>query len=513
MIKLNSMSETYIKEISNASVYDVAVKTPVHKARLLSLKLNNQILLKREDLQSIFSFKCRGAFNKIVNLSPEAMERGVIAASAGNHAQGVALAASFLDIQSTIVMPKTTPRIKIEAVKSHGASVILHGDTFEHAVDHARLIEASKGMIYIPPYDDPYVIAGQGTVGLELTQQLDEAPDAIFIPVGGGGLLAGMATFLRHYWPETKIFGVEPDDAACLDLAMKTGRRETLKEVGLFAEGCAVAQIGQENFKRIKTNIDGVITVNGDEICSAIKDIFEDTRSIAEPAGALAVAGIKKLLEQTELCNKTLLAVVSGANTNFDRLRYISERTEFGEKSEAIISAIIPEVPGAFKAFCSAIGRRNITEFNYRYSNPDQARVFAGVSVESGTDDVQNLFHDLSLMGYEIEDLTDNEMAKLHVRYMVGGRALGQSMNELIYRFEFPERPGALAKFLEVLGDQYNISLFHYRNHGADYGRILVGFHAEKHENMRLRAAFDELGYRYWEETENRAYKQFLGPR
>ncbi len=507
------MFESYVKGILEARVYDVARKTPIDKARFLSKKLGNDILLKREDLQPIFSFKCRGAFNKMVNLPRKELNRGVIAASAGNHAQGVALASSFLGIPSVIVMPKTTPRIKVEAVQSHGASVILHGDTFESAVDHAKQIVASEGMIYIPPYDDPYVIAGQGTVGLELTQQLSEAPDAVFIPVGGGGLLAGMATFLRHYWPETKIYGVEPDDAACLELAMKTGRRARLKEVGLFAEGCAVAQIGQENFKLIENTIDGVITVNGDEICAAIKDIFEDTRGIAEPAGALALAGIKKLLKESELKNKTLLAVVSGANTNFDRLRYISERTEFGEKREAIISAIIPEVPGAFKNFCSAIGTRNITEFNYRYSNPDQARVFAGISVESGGNDLQNLLHNLSEKGYEVEDLTDNEMAKLHIRYMVGGRSLGQTKSELIYRFEFPERPGALAKFLEVLGDQYNISLFHYRNHGADYGRVLVGFHAEKDESRILQMAFNDLGYRYWAETNNRAYKQFLGPR
>ncbi len=504
------MPQSYIKRILNARVYDVARETPIDEARLLSQRLANRILLKREDLQPVFSFKCRGAFNKLAQLSREQLDRGVIAASAGNHAQGLALAAATLKVKAIIVMPKTTPSIKVEAVKSRGAKAILFGDTFEEAVAHARELVETRGYIYIPPYDDPDIIAGQGTVGVEIVRQLSHPPDAIFIPVGGGGLLAGVAAFVKYMWPDTKIYGVEPADAACLELAMQTGRRGTLKEVGLFAEGCAVAQIGKETFRVIKDLIDGVITVSSDEMCAAIKDIFEDTRCIAEPAGALALAGLKKFIEAEKLEGKTLLTIVSGANTNFDRLRYISERTEVGEKREAVLSAVIPERPGAFRAFCQAIGKRNITEFNYRYSDAHQARVFVGLTVNPTTTDRIDLLDALRAQGYSVDDLTDNEMAKLHVRFMVGGHVPGQIGQECVYRFEFPERPGALGKFLSVLGNRWNISLFHYRNHGAAYGRVLVGFQVGESERSSLEEAFKTLGYRYWNETDNTAYQQFL---
>ncbi len=504
------MPQSYIKRILNARVYDVARETPIDDARLLSQRFGNRILLKREDMQPVFSFKCRGAYNKMSKLSKQELSRGVVAASAGNHAQGLALAAASMKVKATIVMPKTTPLIKVEAVRGRGAKTVLHGDTFEEAAAYAKKLVQTQGLVYIPPYDDPDVIAGQGTIGVEIVRQLGEAPDAIFVPVGGGGLLAGVAAYVKYIWPGTKVYGVEPDDAACLDLAMRTGRRGTLKEVGLFAEGCAVAQIGKETFRVIKDLIDGVITVSSDEMCAAIKDIFEDTRSIAEPAGALALAGLKKYIEQGQIEGETLLTIVSGANTNFDRLRYISERTEIGEKREAVLSAVIPERPGAFKTFCQAIGKRNITEFNYRYSDANKARVFVGLSVNPAGDDLEHLLLSLRETGYQVEDLTDNEMAKLHVRFMVGGHVPLKAGEELVYRFEFPERPGALAKFLSVLGQRWNISLFHYRNHGAAYGRVLVGFQAGKKDEPLLEDAFNRLGYRFWNETNNTAYQQFL---
>lgn len=500
-----------VDKILNARVYEVAKVTPIDRARLLSNRLENSILFKREDMQTVFSFKCRGAFNKMFHLSEADKLKGVIAASAGNHAQGVALAAEVLNIEATIVMPKTTPQIKVQAVAGRGAKIILHGDTFEQAVHYTKQLSAERGLTYIPPYDDLEIIAGQGTVGLEIVNQLNNAPHAVFIPVGGGGLLAGVATYLREKWPQVKIFGVEPQDAACLDLAIKMGQPSALSEVGLFAEGCAVAQIGDLNYECIKESIDGVLTVSNDEICAAIKDIFEDTRSITEPAGALALAGLKKYLMANPMRNQELLTILSGANTNFDRLRYISERTEIGEKREAILCARIPERPGAFKAFCEAIGKRNITEFNYRFTKKDYALVFVGLTVEPGGSDIKGLMEQLTNNDYVVEDLTDNEMAKLHIRYMIGGGNADPGLKEVCYRFEFPERPGALANFLEVLGSRWNISLFHYRNHGADYGRVLVGFHIGKGDEPKLVEAFNVLAYPYWDETENSAYKQFLG--
>lgn len=504
------MSESYIKRILDARVYEVARETPVDEALLLSKRFGNRIWLKREDLQSVFSFKLRGAYNKMHGLSAAQRARGVIAASAGNHAQGVAMAAQKLAVPATIVMPRTTPGIKVNAVRARGAQVVLHGDSFDEAAVQARALVAQRNLTYVHPFDDPDVIAGQGTVGMEIVRQHQSPLDAVFVPVGGGGLLAGMAAFIRYVWPQTRLIGVEPEDAACLKAALDRGRRVTLAEVGLFADGCAVARVGKENFRVIRDTVDEVITATTDEMCAAIKDIFEDTRGIAEPAGALALAGLKKYIEREGVQGRQLLAVLSGANTNFDRLRYISERTEIGEQREAVISVSIPEQPGSFRRFCSALGRRNITEFNYRYSRNPQARVFVGLTVEPGGDDLAALLEGIEAQGYECVDLTDNEMAKVHVRYMVGGQAPREVGAERVYRVEFPERPGALLRFLSGLGRRWNISLFHYRNHGAAYGRILVGVQAGPGDARELGERLAEIGYRFWDETDNRAYQLYL---
>jgi threonine dehydratase len=389
--------------------------------------------------------------------------------------------------------------------------VVLHGDSFDEAAAHAQGLVREQKMTFVHPFDDPDVIAGQGTVGMEIVRQHQEPLDALFVPVGGGGLLAGVAAYVRYVWPKTRIIGVEPEDAACLQLAMERGRRDSLSEVGLFADGCAVAQVGKETFRVIRDTVDEVITASTDEMCAAIKDIFEDTRSIAEPAGALALAGLKKYVERTGVQDQHLLAILSGANTNFDRLRYISERTEIGEHREAVISVTIPEQPGSFRAFCSALGRRNITEFNYRYTDAARARVFVGLTISPDGDDLPALLAELQRQGYETEDLTANEMAKLHIRYMVGGRAPEHVNDETVYRVEFPERPGALLKFLSGLGQRWNISMFHYRNHGAAYGRILVGIQVPRSDRRAFRKVLDEIGYRYWDETDNRAYQLYLG--
>jgi len=507
------MPSQYIKKILAASVYDVAVETPIHGMPRLSNALENRVLLKREDLQPVFSFKLRGAYNKISGLSSRQKNRGVIAASAGNHAQGVAISSQKLGIKSIIVMPRTTPPIKVEAVKSRGSNVILFGERFDDSCRHAKQIADEKGYIFIHPYDDPDVIAGQGTIGMEIVRQHQKPLDALFVPVGGGGLLAGVAAYVRYVWPDTRIVAVEPEDAACLQLAMQKGRRATLSEVGLFADGCAVAQIGKETFRVIRNTVDEVITISTDEMCAAIKDIFEDTRSIAEPAGALALAGLKKYVERTGVTGEHLLAIVSGANTNFDRLRYISERTETGEHREAVISVTLPEQPGSFRAFCSALGRRNITEFNYRYADTGSAQVFVGLSVVPGGEDLAELLAELSRRGYVTEDMTNNEVAKLHIRYMVGGHAPAVVDNERVYRVEFPERPGALLGFLSGLGQRWNISMFHYRNHGAAYGRILVGVQLPKSDRRAFEQILDQINFPYWEETDNRAYQLYLGNR
>ncbi len=504
------MPQQYIKKILEAKVYDVAIETPIDEARQLSARIGNRVLLKREDLQPVFSFKLRGAYNKMASLSEEELARGVVAASAGNHAQGLALAASKMGVKATIVMPRTTPLIKVNAVKSRGGKVILHGDAYDEASAYAKKLTAEKGMTYVHPYDDPEVIAGQGTIGMEILRQHTGPLDAVFVPVGGGGLAAGVAAYIKYVRPDVKVIAVEPEDAACLKAALEANRRVTLKEVGLFADGVAVAQIGKETFRVLKKTIDGVITASTDEICAAIKDIFDDTRSIAEPAGALALAGLKKYVEQNNCEGQTLLAIDSGANTNFDRLRYISERTEIGERREAILSVQIPEKPGSFKRFCSALGKRNITEFNYRYSDSKDAQIFVGVQISPENNDREDLVRELKDLGYPVWDMTDNEMAKLHIRYMVGGHAPGSVTNERLYRFEFPERPGALMKFLKNLPQDWNISLFHYRNHGSAYGRVLVGMQIDDKDRRKVGEFLDQLHYPYHEETDNPAYLQFL---
>ncbi len=502
------MPHNYIRKILAARVYDVAVETPVDEARLLSRRLGNTVLLKREDLQPVFSFKIRGAYNKMAALPPEALARGVVCASAGNHAQGVALSATRLGVPATIVMPRTTPRIKVDAVRNRGAKVVLHGDTYDEASLEARRLETAKGLTFVHPYDDPDVIAGQGTVGMEILRQVTGPLEAVFVPCGGGGLLAGVAAYIKYVRPEVKVIGVEPDDAACLAAALAAGRRVKLKEVGLFADGVAVAQIGEEPFRVIRKTVDDVVTANTDEICAAIKDIFEDTRAIAEPAGALALAGLKKYVAAKGLANATVLAIASGANTNFDRLRYISERTEIGERREAVLCVTIPEKPGSFRAFCNAIGRHNITEFNYRYADAAQARIFVGLQIAPDNNDRAQLVAQLQGKGYPVVDMTDNEMAKLHTRHMVGGRA--PVANELVYHFEFPERPGALMNFLNQLGGRWSITMFHYRNHGAAYGRVLVGLDVPPAERKAFRQFLQGLGYPSSDQTANPAYRLFL---
>ena len=506
------MTDPYIEKILNADVYDVAAQTPLTQAPTLSERMGCDVRLKREDLQPIFSFKCRGAYNKMASLSDEERARGVVAASAGNHAQGVALAAQKLGVQATIVMPVTTPSIKVEAVRRRGAQVVLQGDAFDQASEFANRLVEERGATYLHPFDDPAVIAGQGTVGVEVTEQSPKPADYVFIPCGGGGLLSGMAVFLKHTWPDVKVIGVEPADAACALAARLAGKRVTLSEVGLFADGCAVARVGQETHRVIEQYVDDIITATTDEMCAAVKDIFDDTRAIAEPAGALAIAGMKTYLSEHNVTGASVVAVLSGANTNFDRLRYISERTDIGERREAILSVTIPEVPGAFKAFCGTVGKRNITEFNYRGTDEHTARVFVGLTVAPQSDDVADLVRKLESQGYSAVDLTDNEMAKLHVRHMIGGKMTLRESEERVFRVEFPERPGALMKFLDALGSDFNISMFHYRNHGAAYGRILVGFTDNDQDRYRLIARLDQVGFRYWEETENPAYQAYLKP-
>jgi threonine dehydratase len=502
------MTQQYVDMINAAPVYDVAIHSPLDPAPRLSERLGNTVLLKREDLQQVFSFKLRGAYNRIIHLTEEERRRGVIASSAGNHAQGVALAAQRLGIKATIVMPKTTPEIKQHAVKALGASTVLYGNTYDDAFRHAQELVEEQGLIFIPPYDDPLVIAGQGTIGKELLAQREDI-DAIFVPVGGGGLIAGIAAYVKSLRPDIKIIGVEPEDAPSMYRALQEDERVVLDQVGIFADGVAVRQVGEETFRLAREYVDEMILVTTDEICAAIKDIFDDTRSITEPAGALAVAGLKKYTESNTVQGQTLVAVDSGANMNFDRLRHIAERADLGERRELLFAATIPEQPGSFRKFCEAIGTRGITEFNYRYSDPGQAHVFVGVKMQDGELEKRELFGQLEAAGYPFMDMTDNELAKLHIRYMVGGRVDGVK-HECLYRFEFPERPGALLRFLNRMGQHWNISLFHYRNHGADYGRVLVGMQVPPDETPMLQQFLDELNYRYWDETNNPANALFL---
>ncbi|WP_253390397.1 threonine ammonia-lyase, biosynthetic [Pseudomonas citronellolis] len=504
------MLKEYVRKILAAPVYDVAIETPLQAARQLSERLGCQVLLKREDLQPVFSFKIRGAYNKLAQLSTAERSRGVIAASAGNHAQGLALAAKELGVSATIVMPRTTPELKVQGVLSRGGKVLLHGDAFPEALAHALQLAEVHGYTFVPPYDDPDVIAGQGTVAMEVLRQHPGRLDAIFVPVGGGSLVAGIAAYVKYLRPEVKVIGVEPDDSNCLQAALAAGERVVLPQVGLFADGVAVAQIGAHNFEVCRHYVDEVITVSSDEICAAIKDIYDDTRSITEPAGALAVAGIKKYVERDDAAGQTLVAIDSGANINFDRLRHVAERAELGEKREAILAVTIPERPGSFKAFCEAVGKRQITEFNYRYDRSEEAQIFVGIQTHPQNDPRPALVEQLRERGFPVLDLTDNEAAKLHIRHMVGGRA-PQVEQERLFRFEFPERPGALFNFLERLGGRWNISLFHYRNHGAADGRVLAGLQVPEHERGELGAVLDAIGYRYWDESENPAYRLFIG--
>jgi threonine dehydratase len=502
--------ERYVKKILDSHVYDVAQETPLQEAHTLSGRLGNHVFLKREDLQPVFSFKLRGSYNKIVQLSAEERARGVIACSAGNHAQGVALAARKLGIRAQIVMGRNTPDIKVAAVRALGGRVILHGDTYDDAAAHTAELVQRHGYVLVHPYDDPDVIAGQGTIGMEIVNQHSGPIDAIFVPVGGGGLIAGIAAYVKYLRPQTRIIGVEAEGSASMAAALAANRRVKLpyETLDLFADGASVAQVGKEPFRLARKLVDRVITVSTDEICGAIKDIFDDTRSIAEPAGALGVAGLKKYVTASAARDQHLIAIDSGANVNFDRLRHISERAELGEKREVILGVTIPERPGSFRSFCRTLGKRNITEFNYRYADQVDARVYVGVQTVPNGDrgELVRALHDA---GYPVEDMTDNEAAKLHVRHMVGGR-LQRSIDEILYRFEFPERPGALLRFLMGLGTNWNITMFHYRNHGAAWGRVLAGFQVPPGERKELRKFLDRVGYRYWEETDNPAYQMFL---
>jgi threonine dehydratase len=504
------MPDSYVDRILKARVYDVAVETPLTLAPRLSARLGNTVLLKREDLQPVFSFKLRGAYNKLIHLDAESRARGVIAASAGNHAQGVALGASRLGLQATIVMPRTTPAIKVRAVRAHGGKVVLHGDSYDEAYAHALELVAEKGLTFIHPFDDPDVIAGQGTIGMEILRQHPEPPHAIFVPVGGGGLIAGVAAYVKWLYPEVKIIGVEPEDAPTLHAALAAGERVALPQVGLFADGVAVRLIGEETFRVARARVDEVVLVSTDEICAAIKDIFDDTRGIAEPAGALAVAGLKRWVETTGTREAHLVAIESGANINFDRLRHVAERAELGEHREALFAVEIPERPGSFLSFCRALGKRQITEFNYRYTDSQRAQVFVGVELSKGDEERAELIARLTDKEFKVLDMTDNETAKQHIRFMVGGHAAGLEHERLV-RFEFPERPGALLNFLSGLGKRWNISLFHYRNHGAAYGRVLMGVQIPPVEYEDFARALADLSYPHWDETDNPAYQIFAG--
>jgi len=501
--------QDYLHNIENAHVYDVAINTPLDFQPILSERIANRVLLKREDMQPVFSFKLRGAYNKMAKLSAEQLNRGVIAASAGNHAQGVALAAQKLNCRAVIVMPTTTPQIKINAVKSRGAEVILIGDSYSDAYIHALTLEQAEQLTFVHPYDDPDVIAGQGTIAKEILDAHPEPIEAIFCCVGGGGLIAGIAAYVKAKRPEIKIIGVEAKDAEAMTQSLTAHHRVTLEQVGLFADGAAVKQVGEHTFALCQDYVDDMIVVDNDAICAAIKDVYEDTRSILEPAGALATAGLKAYAEQYNITDKTLIGIASGANVNFDRLRFIAERAEIGEKREAVLAVTIPETPGAFKAFCALLGNHNITEFNYRYADPAAAHIYVGLAVHD-TMETKTLIQHLEAENLATLDLTDNELAKLHLRHLVGGKA-PQAEHEVLFRFEFPERPGALRNFLNAMQHDWNISLFHYRNHGADFGRVLVGMQVPPHELNLFYAFLNNLGYPYWDESDNPAYALFLG--
>ena len=503
------MQSDYLERILKARVYDVAKETPLEFAPNLSARFNNQILLKREDMQSVFSFKLRGAYNKMAQLPPALLAQGVIAASAGNHAQGVALSASELGTTAIIVMPVTTPLVKVNAVKMRGGEVILHGDTYDDAYAYARQLETEKNLTFIHPFDDPDVIAGQGTIAMEILRQYQKPIHAIFVAIGGGGLISGIAAYVKRLRPEIKIIGVEPVDSDAMSRSLQAGHRVRLEQVGLFADGVAVRQVGEETFRLCQQYVDEILLVDTDNTCAAIKDVFEDTRSILEPAGALAIAGAKAYIAREGISGQTLVAIACGANMNFDRLRFVAERAELGESREAIFAVTIPEQAGSLRKFCELLGSRNLTEFSYRIADQAIAHIFIGVQIVNRADATQ-LAITFAENDFTAIELTDDELTKLHLRHMVGGRS-PLAHNELLYRFEFPERPGALMKFVGSMSPNWNISLFHYRNNGADYGRIVVGVQVPPDEMENWQVFLSSLGYRYWDESQNPVYKLFLG--
>ena len=503
------MPKDYLNKILNARVYDVASESPLETATSLSARLDNNVLIKREDLQAVFSFKLRGAYNKMLHLTEEEKARGVVAASAGNHAQGVALAAKKLGIPVTIVMPETTPDIKVEAVGNWSPRIVLHGDNYQEAYERSLEIAEAEGLTYVHPFDDPDVIAGQGTVGMEILRQCTDDIDAIFVPVGGGGLIAGIAAYVKAVRPEIKVIGVEPEDAASMTRSLESNQLVALKQVGIFADGVAVAQVGAEPFRLVRELVDDMVLASVDEICAAVKDVFDDTRVIAEPAGALAIAGLKKYVAQHDITGKTLVAINSGANVNFDRLRHISERAEIGENRETLFAVTIPERPGSFQTFCNILGKRSVTEFNYRYSDDTDAQIFVGIKLNGGQEEKAALLKRFQDGGYPVNDISDNDTAKLHIRYMIGGRPQNLT-DEVVYRFQFPERPGALLNFLNQIGERWNISLFHYRNHGSAFGRVLCGMQVPEDDTDQFRDFLENLGYSHWPETDNPVYKTFL---
>ena len=505
------MPKDYLRKILTAKVYDVARETELELASHLSARIKNKVLLKREDNQPVFSFKLRGAYNKMAHLSPADLKRGVIAASAGNHAQGVALAAAKLDCKAIIVMPTTTPQVKIDAVNSRGGSsvkIVLHGESYSDAYQHALSLEKKHQLTFVHPFDDPDVIAGQGTIAMEILQQHQEPIDAIFLAIGGGGLIAGVGAYIKAIRPEIKVIGVQTVDSDAMKKSLEAGRRVELKEVGLFSDGTAVKLVGKETFRLCQQVVDEIITVDTDAICAAINDVFTDTRSILEPAGALALAGLKAYVEREKCKNQTLVAVACGANINFNRLRFVAERAEVGESKEAVFAVTIPEQRGSFKRFCELLGERNVTEFNYRIADADQAHIFVGIATQKASDSAV-IAKSFTKSGFNTIDLTQDELAKSHLRHMVGGRSQ-LAKNELLYRFEFPEKPGALMKFLTSMAPNWNISLFHYRNHGADYGRILIGMQVPASDKKELKKFLAGLGYPHWDESDNPAYKLFL---
>ncbi len=502
------MKEDYLKRILTARVYDVAIESPLEVAVGVSQAVGNRVLLKREDLQPVFSFKLRGAYNKMAHLSAAELKRGVICASAGNHAQGVAMAAQKLNCKATIVMPVTTPKIKVDAVARRGATVLLHGDSYHESSGFANQLAATKKLTFVHPYDDPLVIAGQGTIGMEILRQHQHPIDAVFVPIGGGGLIAGIAAYIKALSPKTKIIGVQPIDSNAMYQSLKANKRVTLSHVNLFADGVAVKQVGKETFRLAKELVDEIVLVSTDEICAAIKDIYQDTRSVMEPSGGLALAGIKHYIAREKVKDKTFVAICCGANMNFDRLRFVAERAQVGEHHEALLAVTVPETRGSFRRFCELIGPRNVTEFNYRIADAKVAHLFVGVQIQ-GADEAKTLVGHFNKQGFKTIDLTDDEMAKLHVRHLVGGRS-ALAHEESMYRFEFPERPGALMRFLTSMSPNWNISLFHYRNHGADVGRILVGLQIPKNERTGFAKFLKTLGYEYVDETENPAYRMFL---